>query len=249
MSPTQEINIEAGNNQTKKFEPKELLGDFVAAIAELIGTTFFIFLSLTAVQSAVTLGSTNAGSLSASVILLIATAFGLSLMVSIAMVAHISGGHLNPAVTIALAAFGLVSIPRAAMYIVAQCIGATLGAVFTIMVTPGPLLGYNAVNPAVGQSGAIVAEILLTFVLVITVFMTAVEGKMNPGVAPMFIGLSVFVIHLAGIPIDGTSVNPARSFGAALISGKWADQIVFWLGPIIGGLLAAGVYKFFKVFA
>jgi glycerol uptake facilitator-like aquaporin len=283
--------------------------DAYPSIAELIGTLFFVFLGLTAVQSALTLGSNNtlqANLESSDFVLLIAASFGISLMVCISMVAKVSGGHLNPAVTIALCASGIVSIPKAAMYIVAQTAGATIGAAFANLVTPGPLLGTNAVSSNVDVNIAFWSEVLLTFVLVLTVFTTAVDKtemnsgfapfyigfsvfaihlsgitidgssnvdvniafwsevlltfvlvltvfttavdktEMNSGFAPFYIGFSVFAIHLSGITIDGTSVNPARSFAAAAVAGKWADQWIFWVGPILGGLLAAGVFRFFQ---
>lgn len=76
---------------------------------------------------------------------------------------------------------------------------------------------------------------------------TACDDGFSAGLAPLFIGLSVWVIHIAGIPIDGTSVNPARSFGAAVVANKWTDHWVFWVGPIVGGLFAASVWKTFKL--
>jgi MIP family channel proteins len=242
------------NLSTAVHAPKDpvrvMLLDAYASIAELIGTLFFVFLALTAVQSALTLGANNtlqANLESSDFVLLIAASFGISLMVCISMVAKVSGGHLNPAVTIALCASGIVSIPKAAMYIVAQTAGATIGAAFANLVTPGPLLGTNAVSSNVDVNIAFWSEVLLTFVLVLTVFTTAVDKtEMNSGFAPFYIGFSVFAIHLSGITIDGTSVNPARSFAAAAVAGKWADQWIFWVGPILGGLLAAGVFRFFQ---
>jgi MIP family channel proteins len=220
-----------------------IFDDLVKAFAEFIGTLFFIFLALTAVQGV--LGVSE--KLNAGGILAIATSFGLSLAVSIAMVCSVSGGHLNPAVTIALLAVGEIKPIRSVLYIVAQCAGATIGALFAKTVTVGDLLGYNAVSTGISSGSAFFAEALLTSVLVYTVLVTAVDGGLAPGFAPLYIGLSVFTIHIAGIAIDGTSVNPARTFGASLVAGKWADQWVFWAGPIAGGLFAAGVWRTFQL--
>ena len=76
---------------------------------------------------------------------------------------------------------------------------------------------------------------------------TACDDGFSAGLAPLYIGFSVWVIHIAGIPIDGTSVNPARSFGAAVVANQWSDHWVFWVGPILGGLFAASVWKTFKM--
>ena len=163
------------------------------------------------------------------------------------MTANISGGHLNPAVTLALCSAGLISVPKSLMYIAAQLLGAIAGAALADAVTPGSLLGYNAVSPNISAAQACGAEFLLTFVLVFVVFKSAVDTTMDPGFAPALIGFSVFAIHLTGITIDGTSVNPARSFGASVISGEWPNHWVFWVGPIAGGLAASLVFKAFKL--
>jgi MIP family channel proteins len=226
------------------------VNDVYAAIAEMIGTLFFVFLGLTAVQAALTLGSDStlkSNGESSLFVLQIATAFGISLMVCISMVAKVSGGHLNPAVTVALCASGIVSIPKAIMYVFAQTIGATIGAAFANLLTPGPLLGVNSVSPTIDVNTGFWSEVLLAFVLVLTVFTAAVDKtENNSGFAPFYIGFSVFAIHLSGITIAGASVNPARSFGAAAVAGKWDNHWVYWVGPIFGGLLAAGVFRFFE---
>ncbi|KAJ3308610.1 oleate-activated transcription factor pip2 [Boothiomyces sp. JEL0838] len=223
-----------------KAKTESITTILAASFGEFIGTTFFIFLALTGAQAAT-------GADPSATILMIAASFGLSLMVSIMMVARVSGGHLNPAVTVALASAGLISVTKASLYIVAQCIGATAGAALAHAVTQGSLVAYNQVAPGTSSGSAFLAEILLTFVLVLTVFTTAVDGKVDPGFAPTLIGFSVFAIHLSGIPIDGTSVNPARTFGAAVITSHWDNHWVFWAGPILGGLLASATHKIFKL--
>jgi MIP family channel proteins len=255
LTPTNSIVVvEAEKEAVKQEAPKAspLAGlfsfeaaDVVAAFAEFVGTCFFVFLALTTVQAAMTQGTDSKveKSQNASTILAIATSFGVGLMVCIAMVGNISGGHLNPAVTIALLTNRLISVPKAILYIIAQMFGAALGAAFANIVTPGPLIGTNAVSPNISEGNALLAEILLTFVLVMTVFKTAVDKGMDAGFAPFFIGFSVFAIHLSGITITGTSVNPARSFGPALVTGVWDGQWVFWVGPIVGGLLASVFYN------
>lgn len=86
----------------------------------------------------------------------------------------------------------------------------------------------------------------MTFVLVMVVFKSAVDTNMDSGFAPVLIGFAVFALHLSGVTIYGTSINPARSFGAAAVAGKWEDHWIFWVGPILGGLLAAGCFTVFN---
>ncbi|KAI8911157.1 major intrinsic protein [Gorgonomyces haynaldii] len=236
-----------------------LTEDIKTALAEFLGTLFFIFLSLTCVQ--VTVGgthdlftnmTTNDQMLTfflhqKSILLSIAAAFGFGLAVCIAFTAPISGGHLNPAVTISFLALGEIKPLRALFYIVAQCLGATAGAAFARLVSGYSVLyGVNAPATGISEISAVCCEALLTFVLVYTVLTTAVDATVSKGLAPLYIGLSVFVIHISSVFIDGTSVNPARSFGASLVAGKWDSHWVFWVGPVVGGLVASGFWKLFK---
>jgi hypothetical protein len=139
----------------------DLPTDITSMLAEFVGTLFFIFLSLGTVQTALTLDQdVNAAQLSPLAVLIIATGFGLAVTVSIAMVGNISGAHLNPAVSIALAASGLMPLPKMIMYIIAQCCGSITGAAFVQVITPGPLLGYNAISPSVTTQNALLAGIL-----------------------------------------------------------------------------------------
>lgn len=166
------------------------------------------------------------------------------------MVAPISGGHLNPAVTLSLAISNQISILRSALYVVAQCGGASLAAICAKGVSYREsnfiFSAANGISSTFSLSGALLAEIVGTFILCYTVLVTAVDGGIAPGLAPLYIGLSVFVLHLVGIPIDGTSINPARSFGAALISGLWENFWVFVVGPFSAALLAAVFWRVMK---
>jgi MIP family channel proteins len=237
---------------TNSSKTKEIFAfktsDLYKAGAEFIGTLFFIFMALTAVQASLALSETQVQTqkFGADSIVLIAASFGLALMSSIAMVGNISGGHLNPAVTIGLFAIGEISAPAAVFYIIAQMIGACVGAAFADLVSAGPLFGYNAVQTNSNVGSAFGAEVLMTFVLVMVVFKSAVDTKMDSGFAPVLIGFAVFALHLSGVTIDGTSINPARSFGAAAVAGKWDNHWIFWVGPILGGLLAAGCFTVFN---
>ena len=151
---------------------------------------------------------------------------------------------MNPAVTVALFSTGNIGAVRGLIYIVFQLAGAIVGAYCAQSVTlGGKLLGVNTIAPTISVGSAAFAEMLMTFVLVMTVYATAVDGdNFSSGLAPLYIGLSVFALHIVGIPIDGTSINPARTFGASVVANDWTNQWVFWVGPITGGLFAASVF-------
>ncbi|EOX90777.1 PREDICTED: aquaporin PIP2-7 [Theobroma cacao] len=186
----------------------------------------------------------------------IAWAVGGMIFVLVYCTAGISGGHINPAVTLGLFVARKVSLVRAVAYMVAQCLGSICGAAIakSIMRRYYNTLGGGANEVASGYSkgSALGAEIIGTFVLVYTVF-SATDPKRNardshvPVLAPLPIGFAVFVVHLATIPITGTGINPARSLGAAVIYDNekaWDDQWIFWVGPFIGALAAAAYHQF-----
>nr|CAB3494396.1 unnamed protein product [Digitaria exilis] len=175
----------------------------------------------------------------------IAWAFGGMIFLLVYCTAGISGGHINPAVTFALLLARKVSLPRAALYVAAQCLGAVA------IHSPGNSFarlggGANVVGDGYGRGTGLAAEVVGTFVLVYTVF-SATDAKRNardshiPVLAPLPIGFAVFVVHLATIPITGTGINPARSFGAAVVYSQaraWHDQWIFWVGPLVGAAMA-----------
>lgn len=192
----------------------------------------------------------------------IALAHGIALAIAVSAVMNLSGGHINPAVTITMLATGRIRIGQAVSYIVAQCLGAVIAGLCLSMIFsnlgPGAagISGIQALNdcklgtpnfgPAVGPGIAVFTEILLTFVLVFTVFGTAVDER-TPRVAGFAIGLSVTVDILVGGPITGAAMNPARAFGTLLAGGGacadlWTQHWVYWIGPIGGALLAGFLY-------
>merc|ERR1712128_383814 len=182
----------------------------------------------------------------------VSLAFGLAVTAMVAVTGHVSGGHLNPAVSVGLLAGGELSQLKCGLYIVAQCVGATLGAGVLYGVTPegrrGSLAGNglgdgaDAVHPAAG----LLLEAMLSMMLVLVVFATAVDSanKVSPGLPPLLIGLTVAAAHLVCIPFTGTSINPARSFGVSLVSMDWGKgHWVFWLAPLLGGALGGILYN------
>lgn len=189
----------------------------------------------------------------------IAFAFGLSLLAMVYAIGGISGCHINPAVTISMLATRKIVAKDAVFYIVFQCLGAVIASsVLYLIATGNP--AYSLALNGLGQNGfdqkspagfsmisVFVAEVVLTFIFLLVILGSTSE-KAPKGFAGLSIGLSLTLIHLVGIPISGTSVNPARSLGPAVIVGGTAlNQLwLFWVAPIIGGLLAAVVWKLFK---
>lgn len=186
----------------------------------------------------------------------IALAFGLTLAVLAYALGPVSGCHINPAVTLGMLLTGRISPVDAVAYIVAQVLGA-IGGTAVVYAVASNRTGYDkavdgigangwgaASTGGYGQTAAIIVEIVLTFLLVYTV-LTVTASKANAAVAGLPIGLALLVAHLVAVPIDGTSVNPARSVGPALFAGGDAlSQLwVFLVFPLIGGALAALVFK------
>jgi len=177
----------------------------------------------------------------------IALAHAVALAVAITATAHISGGHINPAVTIGAWIGKVIDGRMALIYIVAQLLGAVVAASFLSSLYPAASveavsLGTPMLADGVSVSTGIMVEAILTFFLVFAVFGTAVDAR-APKLGGWAIGLVLVFDILAGGPLTGASMNPARTFGPALVGGHWANHIVYWVGPILGGIVAAGVYS------
>jgi MIP family channel proteins len=215
-----------------------------AAIAELVGTFILIF-GGTAVAVAAILSRPTAGAAYDS--LAVALAFGLALAAVVAAVGHVSGAHVNPAVTLGMAAtkkFPWQFVPH---YVGAQLVGAVLGALATWITFGGPARGeakLAATYPAqgVGDLQAFIVEILITFILVFVVMAVATDQRAPAAIAPIAVGFALAVgVFIAG-PVTGGSVNPARSLGPMLVAGDLTSVWLYILGPIIGGGLGALLY-------
>jgi aquaporin Z len=216
--------------------------------AELVGTFVLVFASC---GSAVLAGD-KIGFLGVSL------AFGLSLLAMVYVIGPISGCHINPAVTIGLLISRKMKAKDAPGYIVAQIAGAILAAAVLLLIVKGGPNGYDPAVAGFAANGygahspgqysllsAFVVEIVLTFLLVFTV-LGATDVRAPVGFAGIAIGLVLTLIHLVGIPVTNTSVNPARSVGPAIFVGGWAlSQLwLFIIAPIIGAVIAAGIYRF-----
>jgi aquaporin Z len=189
----------------------------------------------------------------------IALVFGIAVLAMVYTIGGVSGCHINPAITISMLVAGKISVKDTVFYIVFQCIGAIIGAgILYAILTGNPSYrlainglgtnGYGIASPTGFSLGSVfLAEVVLTFVFVLIVHGSTHE-RVPKGFAGLAIGLTLTLIHLVSIPIDGTSVNPARSLGPAIFVGGTAlNQLwVFWVAPIIGGIIAAVVWKLFK---
>ncbi|ULH13779.1 aquaporin Z [Serratia marcescens] len=185
----------------------------------------------------------------------VALAFGLTVITMAYALGHISGGHFNPAVTLGLWAGGRVGSQVVMPYILAQVVGGMLGAGVLYLVAHGATgfdvhagfasNGYGALSPAgFSLQAVLIAEVVLTagFVMVI---MGTTDPRASAGFAPLAIGLCLTLIHLISIPVDNTSVNPARSTAVAVFAGgEWMVQLwVFWVAPLAGGVLGGVLYR------
>ncbi len=210
-------------------------------IAEAIGVFTLVFIG----GGAVLLSATNAN----IGLLEIALAHGLAIAVMISAFGGISGGHFNPAVTVGMWVTRRIDSLGALGYIVAQFVGGIVGALALRGLFPSGMvdagnLATPALGPATDVLPAVGIEAILTFFLVIVIFGVAVDRRGPKVVAGLAIGLTISMDILAGGPLTGAVMNPARALGPALVSGNWADQMVWWVGPLIGGVVAALVYHY-----
>ena len=221
-------------------------GSLKKYIAEMIGTAVLVFMGC---GSAVFLGADTSGGH-----LAVALAFGLSIVAMAYVIGGVSGCHINPAVSLAALLDKRIGIVEFAGYVVSQIIGAICGAALLnassrlagVDLTGG--LGSNLAAGAGGIEGALLIEVVLTFIFVLTILgVTADPSKGS--VAGIVIGLTLTFVHIVGIPLTGTSVNPARSIGPALFAGgaALADLWIFIVGPLAGAALAALAYKLFRL--
>ena len=209
-------------------------------LAELIGTFTLVFFGAGAI---LTHNATQMVGMTG-----IAVAHGLAILVMIYAFGAVSGGHFNPAVTFGFLVTRRLSFGGAITYWIAQLVGASLGAWVLLCAWHGPTeahLGTPAVAAGVSPMLAMCLEGLMAFMLVIVIFGSAVDPRASKGFAGLAIGLTLVGNILAGGALTGASFNPARAFGPALVSGYWQDQWLYWVGPLLGGAIAALLYDRF----
>lgn len=208
-------------------------------LAEAVGTFALVFIGAGSVLA----NAFTGGGLG---IVGIALAHGLTLMAMIYAVGHISGTHINPAVSIAMIVTRKIGVGLGVLYIIFQLIGAgvagfLLSAIFTS--SPASLaLGATQLAAGISLETGILVEAVLTFFLVFVIFGSAVDKRASPGFAGLAIGLTLALGILFGGGLTGAALNPARSFGPSVAAGFWTNQVVYWIGPVVGGLVAGLLY-------
>ena len=210
-----------------------------APVAEFVGTLLFVLIGAGSVVANVSGPGGAVG---------IALAHGVGLAVLVTIMMPISGGHLNPAVSVALWIGGQIDLKTLGRYVLAQILGAVVAALLLKLLAPASLvritsLGTPQMSGAMGLWAGMALEALFTFFLVSAVFGTCVNPQAQR-VGGFAIGLTVLTVALGGGNLTGAVMNPARAFGPALISGDWHTQGVFWIGPLIGAALAALLWKY-----
>jgi len=218
------------------------------AVAEFVGAFTLIFIGAGAVLTA--------GTTSTSDLLLIALAHGLAIGVMVSALAHVSGGHFNPAVTFGALVSRQISPRLAGVYWIAQLLGGVGGAAMLALIFPQNVWqGYHLGTPTlgtvpslgwdVGVGTGILVEAVLTFFLVFVIFGTGIDpkGSFN-AVGGFAIGLTISIDIMMGGPLTGAAMNPARWFGPAIVSGFFDNWYVYWVGPLIGGAVAALLYRY-----
>src|SRR5246127_3372932 len=217
--------------------------------AEFIGTFWLVFGGCGSAVIASAFPEVGIGLLG------VAFAFGLTVLTMAYAIGHVSGCHLNPAVTVGLAAGRRFPASQIGPYVVAQIVGAVVGATVLYLIASGApdfdaakgfaANGYGAHSPGhYGLLSCFVTEVIMTMMFLF-IIMGSTHGKAPVGFAPIAIGLGLTLIHLISIPITNLSVNPARSTGPALFAGSWAlaQLWLFWLAPLIGGALGGVLYR------
>ena len=217
--------------------------------AEFIGTFWLTFAGCGSAVIAAGFPQVGIGLLGVSL------AFGLSVVTMAYAIGHISGCHLNPAVTVGLAAGGRFPADQILPYVIAQVVGAIVASALLYAIASGAAgfdvskgfasNGYDVHSPGhYSLISCFIMEVVMTMMFLF-VIMGSTHGKAPAGFAPLAIGLALVMIHLVSIPVTNTSVNPARSTGPALFVGGWAlEQLwLFWVAPLIGGVIGGVVYR------
>lgn len=211
-------------------------------LAELIGTFVLVFMGC---GSAIVLGASSPGGH-----LAVAMTFGLSIVAMAYVIGNISGCHINPAVSLAVLLNGKMNKKDFIGYVIAQILGAIVAAALLKTLVGTGLndltggLGTNGIASSIGVTGSLLIEVVLTFIFIFTILGVTSDEKKG-SVAGIVIGLTLVFVHIVGIPLTGTSVNPARSIGPALFNGgaSLSSLWIFIVGPLAGSVLATVAYK------
>jgi len=248
MVPARDYNAEA-------FVPEDVLDWVRPLVAEFIGPFALVFAGAGSIMLAITQGYGDGGTL-----VMVALAHGLAIGLMVAAAGHISGGHYNPAVTIALFIGGKIGAIKAVAYIAVQLAGAVVAALILQQIFDNsvadvansvPAVNYDEANGGdgiiVGRTNALILEIILTFFLVYVIHGVAIDSRGPHAIASLAIGLTITMDILVGGPLTGAAMNPARHFGPALVANEWKDTWLYWIGPVIGGAIASVIFNYVMI--
>lgn len=236
-----------------RYLPRHFRSHFIAMCGEFIGTFLFLFFAFSGTQVANTqvepqTSTTVAQASNPAQLLYISLCFGFSLAVNAWVFFRISGGLFNPAVTLGMCLVGALSYIRGVLLALSQILGAIAAAAVVSVLFPGPLDVRTALRIGTSITRGLFIEMFLTTQLVFTIFMLAAEKHKATFIAPVGIGLSLFIAELTGVFYTGGSLNPARSFGPDVVLHTFHRyHWIYWLGPILGSLLASAFYRFMKM--
>ncbi|CRJ80294.1 hypothetical protein BN1708_000208 [Verticillium longisporum] len=265
------FNYEAQNEKGERAEVmrlpwtqwmnSEVKNHFVASMGEFVGTTMFLFFAFAGTEVAnirsnvtdsggsdsnTTTGETTG--FDVGVLMYISVAFGFSLMVNVWIFFRISGGLFNPAVTLAMLLVRAITPVRAACLFVAQMLGGLISSVMVRYLFPENFNVRTTLGGGASLVQGVFIEAILTAELVFTIFMLAKEKHRATFIAPVGIGLALFIAELVGVQFTGGSLNPARSFGPCVVTATFdKEHWIYWVGPLIGSLIAVVFYKFIKM--
>jgi aquaporin Z len=209
-------------------------------VAELLGTFVLVFVGTTAILAAGGTGLT---------LVAVAFAFGLALLAGLYAFGEVSGGHYNPAVSLAMFLDGRLSSFDLARYWIAQLAGAVLASLVLLVATSQDAVEATGTYPGIeGNGTAFLMEVVLTAIFVTVILQASVSERFG-GSALLAIPLTLVAVHLAAIPFSGSSVNPARTFGPDLVGWKWTGIWIYLLGPLVGAVIAVAIHRYLRTAA
>jgi aquaporin Z len=206
-------------------------------LAEIVGTFVLVFIGSLSILAAL--------AMNAPVLVVVPFGFGLALLAAIFAVGDVSGGHFNPAVTLAALLDRRIRVVDAVMYVIAQTLGALVasGAILALSSQATVRATANAPGTGVGDIKAFALEVIFTALFLLVILTVT---KRDPGHAPVAIPLTLVAIHLAGIPLSGASVNPVRSLGPALVGGDLSSLWVYLTAPFVGAVIGWALFRVFE---
>jgi len=240
------VEIEGVTSRIRPPSPDTVIDWFLSAIVEFLATFFFVFLSCFSIVSSAINAAESPALYDPSRVLVIATSHGLiySALLFATAATGVSGGYMNPAITLSMMTTRQMSFLKGLLYMISQFVGAILGALTLRLIIPDNFIGANWGNLGVtiiGNNitvlGALLIEFLLSFLLVFVIFCVAISPVGVGDLAPLSVGFTLFVCSLCAVPFTGASLNPARSLGPAIASGKYTHIWIYFSAPFVGALI------------